>query len=186
MLGAAMAMLPIAPPEHVHEAEAEDTFTSSSIVNAKVHDILDRHADDHQQVEDDDGPALTLNSTFNLQPPQSLEVRRGRRRERIEPPAPRRLERSFADIELQIHGPPRTPTPLAPAFLACHITRLSEAASRYSFAFKELVHADTHVVRGWRPWCACPGSSQPNVLLNRRAGASIVDSPRVARDPRLD
>jgi len=45
MLGAAMAMLPIAPPEHVHEAEAEGHVHVVVHRHAKVHDILDRHAD---------------------------------------------------------------------------------------------------------------------------------------------
>jgi hypothetical protein len=111
VLGAAMALLPIAPPEHVHEAEEQGHVHVVVHRHVKLHDILEHHADDHQQVEDDDGPALTLNATFHLPAPTVLGSPARTSSEQIHPPAKRRVERSFADIELQIHGPPRAPTP---------------------------------------------------------------------------
>jgi hypothetical protein len=117
VLGAAMALLPIVPPEHVHETEEQGRIHVVVHRHAQLHDILEHHADDYQQVEDDDGPALALDSTFHLPAPTVLGSPARTVGELIDPPAPRRIDRSFADIELQIHGPPRAPTPLrAPPF----------------------------------------------------------------------
>jgi hypothetical protein len=112
VLGAALGLLPVAPPEHVHEGEEHGHTHVVIHRHVQPHAILDRHhADRHPELKDDDGPVLTLTAIytgplapFAAIPPRVVGVL-------IEPPTLRAIERPFADVDLLIHGPPRAPTP---------------------------------------------------------------------------
>jgi hypothetical protein len=112
VLGAALGLLPVAPPEHVHEAEEQGRVHAVIHRHLKAHGILEQHHADHRpELNDDDGPVLTLTAiytvplgTFTATPPQLVSAL-------IEPPKLAVFERPFADVDLLIHGPPRAPTP---------------------------------------------------------------------------
>jgi hypothetical protein len=121
-LAAALGLLPVAPPEHVHEAEEEGHSHVVVHRHPAPHGILEHHADHGSapEVEDNDhdGPAFTLTADYVVPVssaavavrPQAVSVL-------LEPPKPVFFERVFADVELLIHGPPRAPTGLrAPPF----------------------------------------------------------------------
>ena len=110
-LGAALGLLPIGPPEHLHEGEEHGHVHIVIHRHPKPHGLLEHHAEHHSTVGDDDGPALILTTIYTVpagpavaSPPQIVSAW-------MEPPTPRRVERLFADIDLLIHGPPRAPTP---------------------------------------------------------------------------
>jgi hypothetical protein len=114
VLGTAMGLLPIVPPEHVHETEEQGHVHAVVHRHLTPHGIPDSHADHHPSVDDDDDqPVLTLKTIYNvptapvvLSPLPSIVTELG------EPPAPKRIDQAFADVEILIHGPPRAPTPL--------------------------------------------------------------------------
>lgn len=111
VLGVAMGLLPVAPPEHVHEAEEQGHVHAVIHRHLKQHGILEHHAEHHATVDDDDGPPLTLTTIYTV--PASLTLDSPARivSTWMEPPAPQRFERPFADVDILIHGPPRAPTP---------------------------------------------------------------------------
>jgi hypothetical protein len=106
-----MGLLPVAPPEHVHEAEEQGRVHAVIHRHLKQHGILEHHAEHHSTVDDDDGPALTLTTNYTV--PASLTLDSPARivSTRMEPSPPQRFERPFADLDILIHGPPRAPTP---------------------------------------------------------------------------
>ena len=110
-LGAALGLLPVAPPEHVHEAEEHGLVHVVVHRHLKPHAILEHRADDHSTVDDDAGPALTLNTIYTVPVPLAFVSPARIAGAWLEPPAPRRVERPFADVDILIHGPPRAPTP---------------------------------------------------------------------------
>ena len=117
VLGAALGLLPFAPPEHMHEAEKEGHIHVVVHRHLNPHGIVGHHAEHHSTVDDDDGPVLTLTTVYNV--PAFVVVAAPPRivRELIEPPTLRRIERPLADVDILIHGPPRAPTPpRAPPF----------------------------------------------------------------------
>jgi hypothetical protein len=112
VLGVAIGLLPVAPPEHVHEAEEQGHVHVVVHRHLKTHGILEHQAEHHSTVDDDDGPVLTLTAVYTVPvpappvtspPPVPSAV--------IEPPKVQAVARPFADVELLIHGPPRAPTP---------------------------------------------------------------------------
>jgi len=111
VLGVAMGLLPVAPPEHVHEAEEQGHVHAVIHRHLKQHGILEHHSERHATVDDDDGPSLTLTTIYTV--PASLALDSPARivSAWMEPPAPQRFERPFADVDILIHGPPRAPTP---------------------------------------------------------------------------
>jgi hypothetical protein len=121
-LAAALGMLPVAPPEHVHEAE--EAGHSHVVVHRHPapHGILEHHADHGSATEvednDHDGPAFTLTADYVVPASFAVPVRPQAVGALLEPPKPVVFERVTADVELLIHGPPRAPSGLrAPPFL---------------------------------------------------------------------
>lgn len=112
VLATALGLLPVAPPEHVHEAEEHGHAHAVIHRHLEPHGILNQHhANRHPELKDDDGPVLTLTAAytgplaaFTPAAPQVAGVL-------IEPPSFHAFERPFADVDLLIHGPPRAPTP---------------------------------------------------------------------------
>jgi hypothetical protein len=121
-LAAALGLLPVAPPEHVHEAE--EAGHSHVVVHrhAAQHGILEHHADHGSAPEvddnDHDGPAFTLTADYVVPASSAaVPVRPQPVSALLEPPKPVVFERVTVDVELLIHGPPRAPTGLrAPPF----------------------------------------------------------------------
>ncbi|MEQ1761204.1 MAG: hypothetical protein ABL986_23085, partial [Vicinamibacterales bacterium] len=66
VLAAAMGLVPLAPPEHVHEAEEHGHRERLVHRHAQAHDA-DHHSNGHENVVDDeDGPALATSTIFSL------------------------------------------------------------------------------------------------------------------------
>src|SRR5262245_6928993 len=108
-----MGVLPIVPPEHVHEAEEEGHIQVVVHRHLQAHGLLEHHSDHHPAtVDHDDGPVLTLSAVYNVPAPFVIWGPRRPVSARLEPPEPRRLERSSTDVDILIHGPPRAPTGL--------------------------------------------------------------------------
>jgi hypothetical protein len=112
-LGVALALLPVAAPEHMHEAEE----------HGHVHPVVHRHLTPHAPLDhrsahraslddDDDGPALTLSTIFHVPPVFAAAIPVRTAEELLVPPPPRRIERRRCDLEILIHGPPCGPTGL--------------------------------------------------------------------------
>src|SRR3954471_14733300 len=72
VLAIATGLLPVAPPEHVHEAETQGHVHAVIHRHLKPHGILDHHEEHHSAVDDDDGPTLTLTTTYTVPTPLSL------------------------------------------------------------------------------------------------------------------
>lgn len=114
-----MGLLPVVPPEHVHEAGEQGHLHVVIHRHLKTHG-LEPPAGHHSTVDDDDGPVLTLTTVYTVPalplvaspPPRIIAL--------IEPPKGEVLERWFTDVDLLIHGPPRAPTPprAPPSFLS--------------------------------------------------------------------
>jgi hypothetical protein len=111
VLGVAMGLLPVAPPEHVHEAEEQGRVHAVIHRHLKSHGILEHHTERHSTVDDDDGPALTLTTIYTVPAPLALDSPARIVSTWMEPPAPRSFDRPFTDVDILIHGPPRASTP---------------------------------------------------------------------------
>lgn len=110
VLSAAMGLLPIVPPEHVHEGEEHGHAQLVVHRHLQPHGSLEHH--EHQaSLADDDGPIITLTASYTV--PNSVVVASPPRvfSELIEPPALRPVERAPGHVDVPIHGPPRAPTP---------------------------------------------------------------------------
>jgi len=116
VLGTALGLLPIAPPEHVHKHE------DHGHAHVTIHRHLSPHSPhrterDSNFDDDDDSPAITLDTIYNIAPSIVIAAPERSVIERIDPPTLRRIERPLADVSVLIHGPPRAPTGLrAPPF----------------------------------------------------------------------
>ncbi len=111
VMGAAFGLFPIAPPEHMHEAEKHGHVHVVIHRHLEPHDLLEHHADGKTTVDDDDGPILTPTAVYTVPAQQVIAGPQRTVSAWAEPPAPRRNERPLADVETLIHGPPRAPTP---------------------------------------------------------------------------
>ena len=112
-LAVVMGVFPIAPPEHMHEAEEEGHVHVFVHRHLPAHGLLEHHPDHHPAtVDHDDGPVLTLSSVYNI--PSIFVVVAPLRTvtAHVEPPQPKRVERSSTDLDILIHGPPRASTAL--------------------------------------------------------------------------
>ena len=112
LLAAVIGLVPIAPPEHVHEVEE----------HGHHHSILHRHVDEHgtphslehhPAVDDHDAPALTLTVFYVVPDPAgSPAIPVPVVRTIVEPPTEDLLAPSSPYVERIIHGPPRAPAGL--------------------------------------------------------------------------
>ena len=115
----ALALLPAAPAEHVHELDEPGHAHVVLHRHLNAHRLLDHPADtDHRAALDDhDGPVLTLTAIYNVVARADLNSPLCTAVAWIEPPASGRVYRPLADLQILIHGPPRAPTSLrAPPF----------------------------------------------------------------------
>jgi hypothetical protein len=114
-----MGIVPLAPAEHVNEAEEQGHLQVVVHRHLHEHGLFEHHADRRSgTVDHGEGPVVTLSSVYNI--PTSIVILGLPRTAGtvVETPAPRRLERTSSDPEILIHGPPRAPTGLrAPPFL---------------------------------------------------------------------
>lgn len=111
VLAIATGLLPVAPPEHMHEAEEQGHVHAIIHRHLKPHGILEHHAEHQSTLDDDDGPALTLTTIYTVPAPVALTSPVRIVSAWIEPPPPALFERPSADVDILIHGPPRAPTP---------------------------------------------------------------------------
>ena len=109
VLAAALGLLPLAPPEHAHEAE---TRHSHVIVHRhlNLHGIQPHHQE-LSTIDHDEDPILTLSAVYNVPPQPEIAGPVPSAGELIQPLVLSRSEGSFIDVEILIHGPPRAPTP---------------------------------------------------------------------------
>jgi hypothetical protein len=113
MLAAVVGFAPLAPPEHVHEAEEHGLHHLLVHRHAEQHGTVP-HSREHRFVlDDDDAPVLTLAAVFTIPAtPDHLHGFAGELLRAIEALTPGDIPPS-ADYERPvIHGPPRGPTSL--------------------------------------------------------------------------
>ena len=110
VMGAALGLLPIAPPEHLHEAEEQGHVHVVIHRHLTPHDLLEHHAHCQATVDDDDGPILTPTAVYIVPAHQPIAGPERLATAWIEAPGLRREERPLAKVETLIHGPPRAPT----------------------------------------------------------------------------
>jgi hypothetical protein len=116
VLASTLALLPVAPPEHVHEGEEQGHTHVVVHRHAATHGILEHHSEHSSTsaVEDDDhdGPALTLTDSYTVPAAPVLASPPAVIGTLIQRPDPHRLEHPLAEADVLIHGPPRAPTGL--------------------------------------------------------------------------
>jgi hypothetical protein len=118
VLTAAIGSIPVAPPEHVHEADGHGDHHVVVHRHAAVHTGL-QHAADHDGVlDDDDGTVVTLEPICIVPSVVALVAPVGTLPTQLEPPGYAFAVKSEY-VERLIHGPPRAPTgPRAPPRLS--------------------------------------------------------------------
>jgi hypothetical protein len=116
LVGAALGLLPVVPPEHVHEVRQEGRVHLVIHRHLQPHGSLQHHAAFDSTTIDDDDPIFTLNTVYTVPArPLVVSAQPVDRRARVELPPPQRFQRRIVDVEQLIHGPPRAPTqPRAP------------------------------------------------------------------------
>jgi hypothetical protein len=116
VLAATLGLLPVAPPEHMHEAKEEGHQHVVIHRHVRPHALLDRHdhhdADHPANFDDDDGPVRTITVVYNVPAPRVVIDPPTIAGTVVEPLAAPCVARPLDDVESLIHGPPR-----APAFL---------------------------------------------------------------------
>ncbi|MEQ1759410.1 MAG: hypothetical protein ABL986_13900, partial [Vicinamibacterales bacterium] len=110
VLATTMGLVPLAPAEHVHEAEEHGHHERIVHRHAESH-VADHHSNGHENVlDDEDGPVLTASTAFNLpqsparavaSPPAVVWLP-------VPPPTAAAHDAIAVDDPL-IHGPPRAP-----------------------------------------------------------------------------
>ncbi len=111
-LGLALGVLPIAPPEHVHEHEESGHAHLLIHRHAAPHESLVHQTQQGPEIGDHDEPILTLDSPYYAPvrvafgPPELLAS------ERLDYPLSPRITGAAPDRSVLIHGPPRASTGL--------------------------------------------------------------------------
>jgi hypothetical protein len=120
-LAAAIAWIPLAPPEHVHEGDDHGHHRAVVHRHAEAHGA-GHHVVNHDGVfDDDDAQILTLNPVFGVPgTPVVLKASPAREAVTLEPPITQISHRRVDTVESMIHGPPRAPASFRapPPFLA--------------------------------------------------------------------
>ena len=116
-LVAAVALLPVVPPEHAHETEADGHIHLIVHQHAQPHTLGhlagEHHRRDRQEtVDHPDDPVLTLSTVFTTSPAQTLAVPVRVVVAIIQPVHLDVGRASTGFVERLIHGPPRAPTGL--------------------------------------------------------------------------
>jgi hypothetical protein len=106
-LALGLGIVPITPPEHVHEEEG----THHLLIHRHLQSHeLGRHDGDHPTFDDDNDPVLTLTAVYTASSSPSVPHSEAAAVYLVEPPTPNRPRRAITDFEILIHGPPRAPT----------------------------------------------------------------------------
>ena len=109
VLSTAIGSIPIAPPEHVHEADEHGDHHVVVHRHAAVHTGL-HHAVEHDGVlDDDDGTVLTLEAIYVVPSVVALVAPLGTLPTQLEQPGYTFVAKTQY-VERLIHGPPRGPT----------------------------------------------------------------------------
>jgi hypothetical protein len=112
LLAAAIGLLPVAPPEHVHEVDDHGHSHLMVHRHAAAHHGA-QHAIDHDGVfDDDDTPLLTFDPTYTIPHVGAVVAPRVVIAIRLDPPPAPVSYRAPEYLERLIHGPPRAPTGL--------------------------------------------------------------------------
>lgn len=112
LLAAAVACVPLAPPEHVHEGH-DDHHGPLVHRHAEVHVFTEQVHHHGAVLDDDDGAVVTLTAAFTLPSPLVLPAPATANVLLPFDPSPGEpLRRAAAFVELLIHGPPRAPASL--------------------------------------------------------------------------
>jgi hypothetical protein len=112
LVAAVLAVAPLLPAQHVHEAEEHGR------VHRTVHQHLSPHAllpeaGFRRHVEDDDEPILTLLAVFTIPgPAPAVSAPPGDAIALIDAPPVSSFHRHVPYVEPLIHGPPRAPATL--------------------------------------------------------------------------
>jgi hypothetical protein len=110
-LVAVSGAFPMAPPEHMHEAEDHGHVHAFIHRHLPAHALLD-HAPHHfATLDDDDDPVLTLSAVYTVSAPFVISVPVVSV-VTVEPPPSAPVDRGSPHVEILIHGPPRAPNGL--------------------------------------------------------------------------
>ena len=112
VLSLGLGLLPLAPPEHVHEHEEHGHAELLVHRHASQHHLAEHHGDHQSAVEEDHEPILTLTDLYTAPAPLTLAAPERLVSSFIEPPQPERVEQSQNKFDVPIHGPPRAPSVL--------------------------------------------------------------------------
>ena len=118
-LTVAIGLLPIAPPEHVHEHDSDGHHETVVHRHVQVHHSLPSGDHRHLAWDDDDTPVATLTDEYVA--PATVQIGAPPVAAVTVLPVPQPLLLSRAEfVERLIHGPPRSPAALRapPALLA--------------------------------------------------------------------
>jgi hypothetical protein len=114
----AIGLLPVVPPEHVHEVEEHGHLELVVHRHLQAHGLAATH--DHSTVDHDDAPIVTLDQDYVV--PASWHLDAVDHRDAVPlVAAPTGSRLAFSGfVQRLIHGPPRGPTPDRgpPSFLA--------------------------------------------------------------------
>jgi len=115
---AALGAMPIAPPEHAHEAEEQGHHHVVVHRHTEPHEARPLHH--HDSVTDPDEPILTVAAVYTVPAWPSVETPMLAVDSPIESPKPVRINWPVPDVDTPIHSPPRAPTslrapPISPA-----------------------------------------------------------------------
>jgi hypothetical protein len=111
LVGALLGLLPLAPPEHVHEVRTTGHVTVILHRHVEPHGIVRHSPAPGSTAFDDDDPILTLTPVYTVPAPVVATPSSSQPRAVIESPSPRFVWQAM-DVEHLIHGPPRTPPAL--------------------------------------------------------------------------
>jgi|SRR6186713_3360303 hypothetical protein len=118
LVAAVLAVAPLLPAQHVHEAEEHGHLHRTVHQHLSPHALLPE-AGFRRHVEDDDEPILTLSAVFTI--PASVHAVSAPPVDAIalvDAPPVSSFHRHVPYVEPLIHGPPRAPAPLrGPPFL---------------------------------------------------------------------
>jgi hypothetical protein len=112
VLSLGLGLLPLAPPEHVHEHEEHGHAELVVHRHTPQHHLLEHHRDHQSSVEQDHEPILTLTDVYITPASVTLAAPERLVSAFIEPPQTERVEQLRTMFDVPIHGPPRAPSVL--------------------------------------------------------------------------
>ena len=113
IISVALAVIPLAPQEHVHETRSRGELQVVIHRHIEAHGSL-RHqaAPNLASLDDDHDPILTLTPVYTVPAPPVVALPSTHCPPVVIEPPPSKFERRAIDVERLTHSPPRAPTPL--------------------------------------------------------------------------